>query len=115
MSDAVYIHTPNPNYDYFPHKINKLERHCNLPNTFKDLIDLEQFDVAYYKSEYEKVYFIYISTAKLNRAINKRNQTTRNKSSALPAEYVDSISKLAMCQCEASYNLSNEQTIRCGR
>lgn len=58
ISDAVYVHTPNPNDNYFPHKIEELAWNCKLPNTFKDLIDLHKFDVAYYKSEYEEVYFI---------------------------------------------------------
>ncbi|MBU8785510.1 MULTISPECIES: hypothetical protein [Bacillus] len=58
FSDAVYVHTPNPNDDYFPHQIEELEWNCKLPNAFKDLIDLDQFDVAYYKSKYEEVYFI---------------------------------------------------------
>lgn len=58
ISDAVYFHTPNPNDDYFPHKIEELVRDCEPPNTFKDLIDFDKFEVAYYKSEYEEVYFI---------------------------------------------------------
>jgi hypothetical protein len=58
ISDAVYVHTPNPNDNYFPHKIEELEWNCKLPNTFKDLIDPHKFDVAYYKSEYEEIYFI---------------------------------------------------------
>jgi hypothetical protein len=58
ISDAVYVHTPNPNDDYFPHMIEDLEWNCKLPNTFKDLIDLHKFDVAYFKSQYEEVYFI---------------------------------------------------------
>ncbi len=58
MSDAVYIHTSNPNNDYFPHKMNDLDWHSNIPNAFKDLLDLYKFNVAYYKSEHEEVYYI---------------------------------------------------------
>lgn len=58
MTDAVYVHTPNPNDDYFPHKNEELVWDCELPNTFKDIIDLDALDVAYYKSSYDEVYFI---------------------------------------------------------
>ncbi|WP_026673716.1 hypothetical protein [Alkalihalobacterium bogoriense] len=58
MFDAVYVHTPNPNDGYSPHKVEELEWGCELPNSLKDLIDLHHFDVAYCKSENEEVYFI---------------------------------------------------------
>jgi len=57
ISDAVYIYTPNPNDDYFPHKINELNWNCIIPSTFKDLINLDKFNVGYYKSEFEEVYY----------------------------------------------------------
>ncbi|APT47949.1 hypothetical protein [Bacillus safensis] len=56
--DAVYVHTPNPYDSYFPHKVEELERNCKLPHTFKDLIDLHQFDVSYDQSECGEVYYI---------------------------------------------------------
>ncbi|ANT57253.1 MULTISPECIES: hypothetical protein [Bacillus] len=56
--DAVYVHTPNPNDNYFPHKMEKLEANCKLPHTFKDLVDLHQFDVSCYQSEGEEVFYI---------------------------------------------------------
>ncbi|MFF2155157.1 hypothetical protein ACFVVQ_07570 [Paenibacillus chitinolyticus] len=56
--DAVYIHTPNPNGDNFPYKHVSIDWHYKLPNRFKDLIDLEQFDVGYYKSDDGNIYFI---------------------------------------------------------
>lgn len=56
--DAVYIHTPNPNKDNFPLKVEKLNWNCNIPTTFKDLIDQKEFNVAYYKSESEGWYLI---------------------------------------------------------
>ncbi|MCZ2738136.1 hypothetical protein [Bacillus safensis] len=56
--DAVYVHTPNPYDSYFPHKVEGLERNCKLPHTFKDLIDLHQFDVSYDQSECGEVYYI---------------------------------------------------------
>ncbi|MBD3858864.1 hypothetical protein IEE86_03885 [Bacillus sp. 28A-2] len=57
-SDAVYVHTPNPNDDYFPHKVEELERNCKLPHTFKDFIDLQQFDVSYLQSGHGEVFYI---------------------------------------------------------
>ncbi|WP_163101614.1 hypothetical protein [Peribacillus alkalitolerans] len=57
-SDAVYIHTPNPNNDDFPLKVEKLNWNCKIPVTFKDLINLEENNVAYYKSESEGGYII---------------------------------------------------------
>lgn len=56
--DAVYIHTPNPNDHNFPHKIEELEWNGKLPHTFKDLIDLQQFDVAYLQTEYGEEFYI---------------------------------------------------------
>ncbi|MFE4569724.1 hypothetical protein [Paenibacillus chitinolyticus] len=56
--DAVYIHTPNPNGDNFPHKLESIDWHYKLPNAFKDLIDLDLFDVGYYKSDDGNIYFI---------------------------------------------------------
>lgn len=58
MLDAVYVHSPNPNDDDFPHKLEELEPNCKLPHTFKDLVDLHQFDVSCYRSECEEVYYI---------------------------------------------------------
>lgn len=45
--DAVYIHSFNPNEDNFPLKITSLKWDCNLPDRFKDLIDVDKFNVAY--------------------------------------------------------------------
>lgn len=56
--DAVYIHTPNPNGDNFPRKLASIDWHYKLPDTFKDLIDLNQFNVGYYKSDDGNLYFI---------------------------------------------------------
>lgn len=57
-SDAVYIHTPHPNDNYFPHKVNKINWNCSMPYTFKDLINPNKYNVGYYKSETEEIYFI---------------------------------------------------------
>ena len=57
-SDAVYIHTPNPNSDDFPAKFDFLKWDCKLPNAFSDLIDKTQFNIGYYESELERVYYI---------------------------------------------------------
>lgn len=58
MIDAVYIHTANPNNTDFPNKMEELVWNCELPRTFKDLIDLEKFDVAFCKSEFGEIYFV---------------------------------------------------------
>ncbi|MGX4586098.1 hypothetical protein [Paenibacillus chitinolyticus] len=47
-----------PNGDNFPHKLESIDWHYKLPNTFKDLIDLNQFNVGYYKSDDGNIYFI---------------------------------------------------------
>lgn len=57
-SDAVYIHTPNPNSDDFPAHFDFLKWDCKLPNVFSDLIDTAQFNIGYYESEIERVYYI---------------------------------------------------------
>ncbi|MBI0581308.1 hypothetical protein IEC97_28755 [Neobacillus cucumis] len=56
--DAVYIHTPNPNKDNFPLKVEKLDWSCNIPSTFSDLINLNEFNVAHFNSEAEGWYII---------------------------------------------------------
>ena len=61
-SDAVYIHTPNPNFDYFPHLPPGLNWSCELPTSFRELIDQDKYNVGFYKSEYEETYFIQSKT-----------------------------------------------------
>jgi len=56
--DAVFIHTPNPNDDNFPLKIDKLNWNCNIPKTFSDLIEREEFNVGYYNSAFGDGYVI---------------------------------------------------------
>ncbi|WP_339147156.1 MULTISPECIES: hypothetical protein [unclassified Sutcliffiella] len=50
--DAVFVHTPNPNDDNFPHKIDKLNWSCDIPITFSDLIDKEKFNIGHYDSSF---------------------------------------------------------------
>lgn len=57
-ADAVYVHTPNPNADDFPINFNFIKWNCKLPRTFSDLIDITQYNVGYYESEFESVYYI---------------------------------------------------------
>lgn len=57
-ADAVYIHTPNPNAADFPANFDFLKLDCKLPNAFSDLIDTAQFNIGYYESEIERVYYI---------------------------------------------------------
>ncbi len=57
-ADAVYIHTPNPNSDNFPANFDFIGEDCKLPNTFSDLIDPVHFNIGYYESEIEQVYYI---------------------------------------------------------
>ena len=55
---AVFIHTPNPNADNFPLKIENLSWDCPIPTSFKDLINLNEFNVGYYKWETHNYYII---------------------------------------------------------
>ncbi|WCN36686.1 hypothetical protein [Aneurinibacillus uraniidurans] len=57
-ADAVYIHTPNPNDDYFPHRVQHIKWNCEIPISFTDLIDKDKYNVGYLKSEYEELFFI---------------------------------------------------------
>lgn len=56
--DAVFIHTPNPNDDNFPLKINELNWRCNIPQNFSDILEQEKFNVGYYDSEFGDGYVI---------------------------------------------------------
>lgn len=56
--DAVYIHTPNPNDDNFPLKIQNLSWDCTVPTYFKDLINLTKFNVGHYKWDSNNYYII---------------------------------------------------------
>lgn len=56
--DAVYIHTPNPNENNFPLKIENLNWDCNIPKYFKDLVNLKEFNVGHYKWECNSSYII---------------------------------------------------------
>jgi hypothetical protein len=56
--DAVYMHTPNPNEDNFPLKIENISWNCAVPTYIKDLIDLNEYNIGYYKSESNKYYII---------------------------------------------------------
>lgn len=46
--DAVYIHTSNPNEDNFPLNIENLNWNCIIAKSFKDLINLKEFNVGHY-------------------------------------------------------------------
>ncbi|MCM3757646.1 hypothetical protein M3197_09100 [Sporosarcina aquimarina] len=50
-SDAVFIHTPNPNEDKFPLKVESLNWNCTIPTVFQDLINTKDFMVGQYKAE----------------------------------------------------------------
>ncbi|MDD1504317.1 hypothetical protein PVA17_16355 [Lysinibacillus sp. CNPSo 3705] len=56
--DAIYIHTPNPNEDNFPLKIEKLNWNCTVPKYLKDIIDLKEFNVGHYKWDLYNSYII---------------------------------------------------------
>jgi hypothetical protein len=45
--DVVYIHTPNPNDDNFPIKLVNVNWNPTIPIAYKDLIDLDEFNVGY--------------------------------------------------------------------
>lgn len=57
-ADAVYVHTPNPNANDFPVNFKFIKWNCKLPTTINDLIDEDEFNVGYYESEIERVYYI---------------------------------------------------------
>jgi hypothetical protein len=46
--DALFIHSPNPNDDNFPFKIDKLNWDCEIPKIFSDLIEQKKFSVGRY-------------------------------------------------------------------
>ncbi|WP_110927693.1 hypothetical protein [Bacillus massiliglaciei] len=57
--DAVFIHTPNPNEDNFPLKVENLNwENCTIPSVFHDLINTKEFFVEHYKSQSEGGYII---------------------------------------------------------
>lgn len=56
--DAIYIHTPNPNEDNFPLKIEKLNWNCTVPKYLKDIIDLKEFNVGHYTWDSYNSYII---------------------------------------------------------
>ncbi len=60
--DAVFIHTPNPNEDNFPLKVENLNWDCKIPNVFQDLINTKDFIVGHYKIESEGGYIIQSKT-----------------------------------------------------
>ncbi|NEW06809.1 hypothetical protein GK047_12385 [Paenibacillus sp. SYP-B3998] len=57
-ADAIYVHSPNPNSEVFPLNLDYIKWDCKLPQTFNDLIDVTQYNVGYYESEIERVYYI---------------------------------------------------------
>lgn len=56
--DAVYIHTPNPNEDNFPLKIENLNWDYIVPKYFKDLINSNEFNVRHYRWDSNNCYII---------------------------------------------------------
>ncbi|CAM4030975.1 hypothetical protein [Lederbergia lenta] len=56
--DAVCIHTSTPNEDSFPFKIDSINWECKVPIKFKDLINLNEFNVGHYKWESNNSYII---------------------------------------------------------
>lgn len=65
-SDAVYIHSPNPNEDNFPLKIANVNWLIELPTYFKDLIDPKKFEVGQYRWE-SVTYFLIQSKCLRNK------------------------------------------------
>ena len=56
--DAVFVHSPNPNKDNFPLKIEKLNWESNIPTTFSDLINQKQFEVGQLNIGYGDGFYI---------------------------------------------------------
>ncbi|MFS0592292.1 hypothetical protein AB1L05_11935 [Cytobacillus horneckiae] len=63
--DAVYIHTPNPNADNFPLKIENINWHCVVPRCLWDLIDMKELNVGFYNTEANSCYIIQAKGIKL--------------------------------------------------
>lgn len=57
-TDAVFIHSLNPNEDNFPLKVENSNWNCTIPTSFKDLIDTNEFNVGHCKSKNEGCYII---------------------------------------------------------
>lgn len=57
-TDAVYIHTPNPNDNNFPLKLENIKWDCPIPKEYKDLINLNEFNVGHYTGESNNVLII---------------------------------------------------------
>ncbi|MGE7954940.1 hypothetical protein [Lysinibacillus xylanilyticus] len=55
--DGVYIHTPNPN-DNFPLKLEKIKWDCPIPKHYKDLINLNEYNVGHYTGESNNLFII---------------------------------------------------------
>ncbi|MFB7155699.1 hypothetical protein [Lysinibacillus sp. NPDC056232] len=49
--DGVYIHTSNPNDNNFPLKLENIEWDYPIPKQYKDLINLNEFNVGHYTGE----------------------------------------------------------------
>lgn len=57
-SDAVYLHSPNPNENNFPLKIEHVDWDCPVPKFIQDSLNLHAFCVGYRKGETDKYYVI---------------------------------------------------------
>ncbi|MFD1030788.1 hypothetical protein [Metaplanococcus flavidus] len=67
-SDAVYIHSPNPNEDNFPVKIEHINWACPVPKYIQDSVNLGEFYVGHRNGETDKYYVI---QSKADRSILK--------------------------------------------
>ncbi|MGE7988519.1 hypothetical protein [Lysinibacillus fusiformis] len=56
--DGVYIHTPNPNDNNFPLKLENIKWDCHIPKYYKDLINLNEFNVGHYTGESNNLFII---------------------------------------------------------
>ncbi len=61
-TDAVFIHTSNPNEENFPLKVENLHWNCTIPTVFQDLINTKEFIVGHYKNRSEGGYIIQSKT-----------------------------------------------------
>lgn len=56
--DAVYIHTPNPNSDNFPLKIDNIVWNCNIPKFLSNVLNPKELNVGYKMWELSSGYII---------------------------------------------------------
>ncbi|WP_043933267.1 hypothetical protein [Bacillus sp. EB01] len=77
--DAVFIHTPNPNEDNFPLKIENLKWNASIPIDFKNFINTNDFVIGHYETQTEGGYIIQSKTQGTKLITYYSNQCVSHK------------------------------------